>query len=73
MTTPTTENALLSSSASFGADDATDKSIVLDEEPREKPEKDAAAGQSSNVFGDIAVFRDFFLAAFSDGYYNVSE
>ena len=27
----------------------------------------------SSMFGDITIFRDFFLAAFSDGYYSVSS
>jgi len=37
-------------------------------------QRDSAADSESSpisMFGDIGVFRDFFLAAFSDGYYNV--
>jgi hypothetical protein len=55
--------------------DETDESIVIDE-PRNHGElhhRDEAEKESStgSVIGDISVFRDFFLAAFSDGYNNV--
>lgn len=30
------------------------------------------SSSGNNIIGDFAVFRDFFLAAFSDGYYKVS-
>lgn len=36
------------------------------------PQRESADHESSpGMFGDIRVFRDFFLAAFSDGYHNV--
>lgn len=43
---------------------------------RDNPDaqRESAAEQetpASSIFGDIGVFRDFFLAAFSDGYHNV--
>ena len=39
--------------------------------PRESAAQEPPSQPSSNMFGDFGVFRDFFLAAFSDGYYNV--
>jgi hypothetical protein len=39
---------------------------------RDESEKGASAATANNsILGDFSVFRDFFLAAFSDGYYKV--
>jgi hypothetical protein len=39
---------------------------------RDDAEKNSSS-VSSSIIGDFAVFRDFFLAAFSDGYYKVGQ
>lgn len=64
-------------------DDIDDEGSMMEDEGdeastnRENPEAghqgDSADQGPSHptVFGDIGVFRDFFVAAFSDGYYNV--
>jgi hypothetical protein len=57
--------------------DGIDKGIVIPVDEiqchREQQRRDEAETETSTgcVMGDIAIFRDFFLAAFSDGYYNV--
>jgi hypothetical protein len=38
---------------------------------RDEAEKVASSIPSTSIIGDFSVFRDFFLAAFSDGYYKV--
>jgi len=54
-------------------DDEGDEASTNRENPEAGHQRDRADQGPSHptVFGDIGVFRDFFLAAFSDGYYNV--
>jgi hypothetical protein len=40
---------------------------------RDAAEKGLHSTSGNNIIGDFSVFRDFFLAAFSDGYYKVSS
>lgn len=39
---------------------------------RDAAEKGLQSTSGNNIIGDFSVFRDFFLAAFSDGYYKVN-
>ena len=42
------------------------------QEPHEESKADARrTSPLKTMFGEVSVFRDFFLAAFSDGYYSV--
>jgi hypothetical protein len=55
--------------------DGDDEGIIAGNpalEPAESPDADCKA-KNSSIFGNMDIFRDFFLAAFSDGYYNVRE
>lgn len=72
------ESLPLFSDASFEKlqdSDETEESIVIDDprDHQEQQNRDEAEKLSytGSAIGDIAIFRDFFLAAFSDGYYNV--
>lgn len=55
--------------------DGDDEGIIADNptlEPAENPNADCKA-KNSSILGNMDIFKDFFLAAFSDGYYNVRE
>jgi hypothetical protein len=56
-------------------DDSRDHLTSLDREHDESSEKTSTAAarlNCGNMLGDMSLFRDFFMAAFSDGYSNVS-
>lgn len=54
--------------------DGDDEGIIADNpalEPADSTNVEKA--KNNSIFGNMDIFRDFFLAAFSDGYYNVRE
>ena len=57
-------------------DDAIDDDVAQDlrdeSSVQEEAEKRGPTSTNRGIIGDLSVFRDFFLAAFSDGYYKVS-
>jgi len=58
------------------SDAASPPAIVEDDDPITETQSVREEGRKSplsSVFGEVTVFRDFFLAAFSDGYSRVSS
>ena len=51
--------------------DDSDDAPRGDRSEHRRDEADNESSSTGSVIGDISVFRDFFLAAFADGYYKV--
>ena len=60
-----------SSEAEVTGDDDFEEELRDDSSLRDEAEKGAPSPANNSILGDFSLFRDFFLAAFSDGYYKV--
>ena len=70
------EQAQQQEELSFSVVEEDDEEILeMRDDPGQEPHEEKADSRRTSplksMFGEVSVFRDFFLAAFSDGYYSV--